>query len=76
MTQSKLRFLKKSAKAVVEKAVTTGQVRTSDHEYQSRINICSSCEHFDNKLWKCKVCGCFMKVKARFIAVSCPERKW
>jgi hypothetical protein len=41
-----------------------------------RLAICASCEHFDATLHRCKLCGCFMQVKARIPQSKCPDRRW
>lgn len=42
--------------------------------YKERLSICNSCDDFDGT--KCKVCGCFMKVKAAIPMSDCPKKKW
>ena len=41
----------------------------------NRLKICKSCPHF-NKLSKCSLCGCYMPVKTRIAAATCPAKKW
>jgi hypothetical protein len=43
---------------------------------QARYDICKACEHFNNILYTCKQCGCFMKMKVKFQNSSCPIGKW
>lgn len=40
----------------------------------NRLAICRVCEHFENN--HCKVCSCFMPVKAALATSSCPLGKW
>ena len=50
--------------------------QSTDKVKKNRLNICQSCEHFRPSTSQCRVCGCFMKVKARFKHVKCPTGKW
>jgi|13_taG_2_1085334.scaffolds.fasta_scaffold00788_20 hypothetical protein len=44
--------------------------------YKKRIEICTTCEHFDSKLNRCNLCKCFLLLKAVLKEQKCPERKW
>ena len=44
--------------------------------YKERITICKGCEHYFKLTGSCKVCGCFMRVKARIAPLSCPKGYW
>ena len=44
--------------------------------YNKRIKICKSCEHYFKPTRSCKVCKCFMKIKARIAPMECPEGFW
>ena len=48
----------------------------SKDTYKRRINICTTCEHFDPTLNRCKLCKCFLLLKAVLKEQKCPERKW
>ncbi|MFW1676457.1 DUF6171 family protein [Pontibacter sp. JAM-7] len=41
---------------------------------QQRLAICQTCEHFTGK--RCRVCGCFMKLKTKLENANCPKGKW
>ena len=44
-----------------------------------RVNTCNSCDLLmvsERHAGRCKVCGCFMKVKARWETSKCPIGKW
>lgn len=43
-------------------------------EQERRISICKSCEQFTGKT--CKLCGCFIRLKARLETEHCPIKKW
>ena len=45
-------------------------------EYDLRLNVCKSCEHYRSLLGQCGVCGCFMKIKGAFAQQKCPIDKW
>ena len=51
---------------------------TKKYSYAQRIEICKSCEHSYTSLKRvrCKVCKCFMEIKARIPYLSCPKDKW
>ena len=44
--------------------------------YEDRISICKECVYYSKTLGQCKVCLCFMKIKARIAPMSCPEKYW
>ncbi len=44
--------------------------------YNDRISICKSCEFFFSLTGNCKVCLCFMKIKARLAPMECPKKYW
>jgi len=43
---------------------------------ESRLKICSSCEHFIKPTTQCKQCGCIMKLKTKLPNSECPIGKW
>ena len=44
--------------------------------YEDRIAICKNCIYYSKLLGQCKVCLCFMKIKARIASQSCPQKYW
>ena len=44
--------------------------------YKDRIAICKSCVYYFKPTGNCKVCMCFMKIKARIATQSCPQKYW
>ena len=44
--------------------------------YQDRIAICKECIYYAKIFGQCKVCKCFMKVKARLAPLACPQKYW
>lgn len=43
---------------------------------EERINICKSCEEFNDITKTCKKCGCFMPTKTTITRARCPIGKW
>jgi len=44
--------------------------------YEKRIAICKECIYYSKILGNCKICGCFMKIKARISNQHCPKYYW
>jgi 5-methylcytosine-specific restriction endonuclease McrA len=44
--------------------------------YKDRIAICKNCIYYSKLLGQCKVCLCFMKIKARIAPMACPKKYW
>lgn len=44
--------------------------------YDTRIEVCSSCDLLIKPTFQCKECGCFMKLKAKLVDATCPLGKW
>lgn len=54
--------------------VADGCETVSGEEYAQRLQVCEDCpERQDNR---CNTCGCWLSVKARGRAFSCPLGKW
>ena len=47
-----------------------------DNIYEDRIAICKECVYYSKFLGQCKVCLCFMKIKARIGPMECPQKYW
>jgi rRNA maturation endonuclease Nob1 len=45
-------------------------------EIDARWDMCQACEHFFRPTGTCKKCGCFMKLKTKLKAATCPVGKW
>jgi hypothetical protein len=43
---------------------------------KARLAICHSCKELRRPIDQCKLCGCFMQVKARLQSSKCPAGKW
>jgi hypothetical protein len=61
------------AQAMVEFAAD-GAKTLSQEQYSRRLEICDPCEKRRGS--RCVECGCFLKVKARGRAFTCPMGKW
>lgn len=48
----------------------------TDDERDRRYDICLDCPEFIRLTKQCKQCGCFMNLKTRLAASSCPLGKW
>ena len=44
--------------------------------YEDRMAICKECIYYSKPLGQCKICLCFVKVKARLAPMSCPKSYW
>ena len=44
--------------------------------YEDRIEVCKGCVYYSSLLGNCKICICFMKVKARIATQECPKKYW
>lgn len=42
---------------------------------EKRIELCMACEHLKNNS-RCKLCGCWVRLKARIDIAHCPIDKW
>ena len=47
----------------------------TDEVRASRLEICKKCEYLAMGS-NCKLCGCFVHLKARYAAASCDINKW
>lgn len=45
-------------------------------EADRRLNICKECEHLSERFMKCKICGCFLKLKVFVPNATCPIERW
>lgn len=67
-------MVKNLASATVDHA-KNGFKNIDDDAYLRRRSTCDECEFFRSDE-RCSVCGCFMKIKARWAASVCPLGKW
>ena len=52
------------------------EIKTPDEIYQKRLNLCRECDNLINGM--CKLCGCFIEVRAAKKTQYCPltASKW
>ena len=48
----------------------------TDEVYNDRIAICKECVYYFKPTGSCKVCLCFMSIKARISMMECPQKYW
>ena len=48
----------------------------TDEVYNDRLNICKECVYYFRPTGSCKVCLCFMSIKARISMMECPQKYW
>lgn len=75
-TPEELSLLQKAAAFKDSAAVhlENGRQRTTQEEKQARLDICNPCEYRDGNI--CKLCGCFLSMKATWRTSECPAAKW
>lgn len=69
--------IKSATKAVI--TVASGHAfKVDETTYMKRINRCKECDKLNKSSMRCKLCGCFVQLKARYKGASfeCPEGKW
>lgn len=49
-------------------------IRAEDGLYESRLSVCLSCDKLLQGM--CRVCGCYVELRAAVAARSCPYEKW
>lgn len=67
--------LKKSTQKVIKHAVLHGEIVAEQGIVLKRLQECYKCEYRMMKD-RCKLCGCFLKVKTALKAEECPDGRW
>jgi hypothetical protein len=67
---------KEFAKSVGQDAVEGDGIFVSEQKVTDREKICNTCAQFNRDSKRCYLCGCYMKVKWKFKAASCPINMW
>ena len=44
--------------------------------YKDRLDTCRGCKDYFKHTGSCKVCGCFMRIKASISVMECPKQYW
>ena len=52
------------------------EFRVAYSTFESRMNVCKTCEHFNEVKIKCMECGCPLLEKANEMLDECPLDKW
>lgn len=58
----------------IKTIAASGMKLCDKEEHSRRYSICQACAKLDGS--RCRVCGCFMKLKSKFGAMSCPLKYW
>jgi len=59
------------------KSVAAGNpIKETDDAALARLEICKSCEFFNETAKRCNKCGCNMAIKTYLKAEKCPIGKW
>ncbi len=56
--------------------VADGLKMVTPAQRNERLEICHSCQQYDDKTGRCFSCGCVLKAKAMARAAQCPLGKW
>ena len=67
---TKIKDIKKATKDVFKNK------RVTEKQYKNRLKTCNDCIYLVRSTNMCRVCGCFMKIKASLPSSSCPLNKW
>lgn len=43
---------------------------------KQRLEVCKQCPEFTKLSRQCKLCGCFMDLKAKILEAECPQNLW
>ena len=63
-----------SAFAILDNAKKGGNLKASEEVISIRKKICGMCPLLKGK--RCASCGCFVNLKMKLYAASCPEGFW
>ena len=67
---TKIKEVKRATKDIINKN------RVTENEYKDRLKTCNDCVYLVRSTNMCRVCGCFMKIKAALPSSVCPLGKW
>jgi len=56
--------------------VVSGVKFVTNDQYKARLEVCNKCGYLDTESMRCKVCKCFVKIKARGKVWDCPKSLW
>lgn len=49
---------------------------TDNTKGDERMAICSSCDEYLTTTKQCRICSCYMPLKTKLSAASCPIKQW
>lgn len=78
-TKPTVSSMAKGFASAVKNHAKSGFKNADPQTVEQRVSICSECDKMGSEgVWKnrCMVCGCFMKVKAKWASSKCPLDKW
>lgn len=52
------------------------RILSSKKLYSERIHACENCDRLQIESYRCMVCGCYVKAKAKLYFARCPESTW
>jgi hypothetical protein len=61
---------------VVSNTLSGKQVLCDAETIEKRKNICFNCEFWNKEHARCKVCGCYTKLKQQLASEKCPKNLW
>ena len=67
---------KKFAESVDQGAKEGKGILVPEEVSKLRLEECGRCDYYDKQQNRCRKCGCYMKVKVKFVNTSCPVGKW
>ncbi len=67
---TKVKDIKRATKDIINKS------RVTESQYKNRLKTCNDCIYLMRSTNMCRVCGCFMKIKAALPSSVCPLGKW
>ena len=68
MAQADQAMIKKYTEAI------KGADRVAKEEYERRLSICKECEKLLSGM--CRMCGCYVEMRAAIALRDCPGKKW
>jgi len=71
-----MKHFQEFAKSVGQDITAGDAVFVSEEKLKQRQSICEDCSQFNKDSKRCYLCGCFMEVKWKFQASSCPTSLW
>lgn len=61
----------------IAKDVIAGKLILSSGELATeRMKVCAECDAYQKLTMQCKLCHCFLPLKAKILDSSCPIDKW